>query len=248
MAYPLAEPLLSQMCQRDKGTFMEARVSIHDQHQIELKLNYPLLDDRRRTLYEVDLYFFAPRSLGVHPQTYSKQQFYSDLQSYIRIRTPSVPLNRFRGGSQSPLAQLRGALEQKAQQPSKHPLPEFEGQIKLFCCILKSAVRDYVAYIHKTVDSQDRERLIGEYLTAVQDITTGYRELQRVIQIPSVDQRTFEIYLFGDEYISLIVEDHTYHLLDGLSTNDSGLRPEDRKKILSLIDDEVHYRQKRRYA
>jgi hypothetical protein len=75
---------------------VEARISIHDLHQMELKINYPLLDNHRRDSYEVDLYFFAPRSLGVHPQTYSKQQFYTDLQSYIRIRTPSVPLNRFK--------------------------------------------------------------------------------------------------------------------------------------------------------
>ena len=227
---------------------MEARISIHDQHQMELKVNYPLPDDLRPTLYEVDLYFFAPSSLGVHPQTYSKQQFYADLQSYIRIRTPLVPLSRFKGAAQSPLAQLRDALEQKARQPSKHPLPEFEGQIKLFCCILKSAVRDYVAYIHKTVDVHDRDRLIGEYLVAVQDITAGYRELQRIIQIPSVDQLTLEIYLFGDEYVSLIVEDYTYHLLDGLAANNQDLSSENRKKILTLIDGEVHYRQKRRYA
>ena len=227
---------------------MEHRVSIHDQHQMELKLNYPLFDGHRRTLYKVDLYFFAPRSFGVHPHTYSKQQFYNDLQSYIRIRTPSLPLNRIKGGAQSPLAQLRSELEQKAQQSSKVPLPAFEGQIKLFCCILKSAVRDYVAYIHKTVDAQDRDRLIGEYLAAVQDITAGYRELQRIIQIPSVDQHTFEIYLFGDEYISLIVEDYTYHLLDTLSNNDSEPSPENQKRLLALIDGEVHYRQRRRYA
>jgi hypothetical protein len=227
---------------------MEARISIHDLHQMELKLNYPLLDNHRRNSYEVDLYFFAPRSLGVHPQTYSKQQFYTDLQSYIRIRTPSVPLNRFKAGAQSPLAQLRSDLEQIAQQSSKIPLRAFEGQIKMFCCILKSAVRDYVAYILRTVDAQDRERLTREYLTAIQDITAGYRELQQIIQIPSVDQRTFEIYLFGDEYISLTVEDYTYHLLDAISAIDSGLSPENRKKMLALIEGEVNYRKKRRYA
>lgn len=227
---------------------MEVRVSIHDRLQIELKFNYPLSGNHRRNLYGVDLYFFAPRSLGVHPQTYSKQQFYTDLQSYIRIRTPSVPLNQFKGDAHSPLAQLSDALEQKAQQPSKHPLPEFQEQIKLFCCIFKSAVRDYVAYIHKTVDAQDRDRLISEFLATVQDVTAGYRELQRIIQVPNVDQRAFEIYLFGDEYISLLVEDYTYHLLDTLSTNDSELSPVNQKKLLALIDGEVHYRQRRRYA
>ena len=99
---------------------MEARISIHDLHQMELKLNYPLLDNHRRNSYEVDLYFFAPRSLGVHPQTYSKQQFYTDLQSYIRIRTPSVPLNRFKGRAAEPIGTTSRALEQIAQQSSKH--------------------------------------------------------------------------------------------------------------------------------
>jgi hypothetical protein len=227
---------------------MENRVSIHDQHQLELKLNYPLAGGRRRTMNEVVLYFFAPRSLGVHPQTYSRQQFYTDLQSYIRLRTPSVPLDRFSDDTRSPLAQLRSALEQKAREPLRYPLAEFEEQIKLFCCILKSAVRDYAACIHKTPDAQDRDRLSGAYLAAVQDIVSGYRELQRIIQIPLVDQRTFEIYLFGDEYISLIVEDYTFQLLDGLTAKDAALSAENRKCLLALIDGEVRYRRRRRYA
>jgi len=64
----------------------------------------------------------------------------------------------------------------------------------------------------------------------------------------NVDQRAFEIYLFGDEYISLIVEDYTYHLLDTLSNKDSEPSPENQKRLLALIDGEVHYRQRRRYA
>ncbi|HKI84146.1 MAG TPA: hypothetical protein VKA63_07410, partial [Candidatus Krumholzibacteria bacterium] len=67
---------------------LEASIGIHDRYQVELKMGYTLPEEVRSTSYELDLYLYAPRSLGINPETYSKQQFYSDLQTYIRLKTP----------------------------------------------------------------------------------------------------------------------------------------------------------------
>jgi hypothetical protein len=224
---------------------MDAAVTIHDDYQIELKLNYPLPKGRTKTFYEVGLFVFAPLSLGINPATYSKKQFYIDLQTYIRVKTPSIPLSRLTDGEMSPLGMLRAMVEAMAQQPSKGPPENYESKIKLFCCILKSAVRDYVTSAHEMGLAEDQQRMVDNYLRDVRKVTTGYRNLRDMIQIPGVERTTADIYLFGDEYISLLIEDYTYHLVEGLLNG--GLYQEKQKELLAMIDDEVQYRAKRGY-
>ncbi len=154
----------------------------------------------------------------------------------------------FDNGEASPLGRLRAVLESTARQASKKLPSQYESQIKLFCCIFKSAIRDFVTYIHETVHVDDREHLVRQYVDTVRRIATGYRDLQVIIQTPGIGQRTLDLYLFGDEYISLVVEDHTYHLIDGLSTPESCLSPKRKRQLLALIDNEVQYRRRREYA
>ncbi|HRR42029.1 MAG TPA: hypothetical protein P5244_12405 [Syntrophales bacterium] len=226
---------------------VDATVTIHDNYQIELKLNYPLRQGTGKTFYEVGLYLFAPTSLGINPGTYTKQQFYTDLQTYIRVKTPSIPLSRIDNGETSPLGRLRAVIEGMARRPSRKAPALYESQIKLFSCILKSAVRDYVAYIYETTIAEDREHLVDNYIRDIQRITSGYRDLRALIQLPGFGKRMAEIYLFGDEYISLLIEDYTYHLVEGLSACREGLGQERQKALMALIDAEVQYRSRRGY-
>ncbi len=225
---------------------MNASITIHDDYQFELKLNYPIVRGQKENIYEIGLYFFLPVNLGINSVSYAKQQFYSDLQTYIRVKTPAIPLKCIAEGSASPLARLRQVFEAIAQEPSKKPA-HYESQLKLFCCILKSAMRDFVAYLHETRIAEDRERLINDYVKSVRQIATGYRDLRAIIQIPGFEKRMFEKYLFGDEYISLLIEDSTYHLLERLLSSGTGVSQQVHTELLAVIDGEVQYRRKREY-
>jgi hypothetical protein len=57
----------------------------------------------------------------------------------------------------------------------------------------------------------------------------------------------FEKYLFGDEYISLLIEDNTYHLLEKLLESKRELSRQMHADLLAVIDSEVQYRHKRGY-
>ena len=226
---------------------MDATVSVHDKYQVELKVGYPLPADRGRTRYELDLYLFAPRSLGITPESYSKRRFYGDLKTYIRLKTPAVPLARFDDGESSPLQALRTVLELAAQPSAQDPPPEYENQVKLFCCILKSAVRDGAAYIQQTGHAEDRNRLVDRFVADVRRIAAGYRDLRAPIQTPGVAGRTLDLYLFGDEYISLLLEDYSYHLADTRAGGDAPLDAGRQQALLAVIADEVEYRRGRGY-
>ena len=121
------------------------------------------------------------------------------------------------------------------RQPSKEPPENYESQIKLFCCILKSAVRDFVAYVSETAITDDRERLVDNYLRDIRRIAAEYRDLRNMIQVPGLAKCTANIYLFGDEYISLLIEDYTYHLVEELLGRGAGLSQEKQKELLAML-------------
>lgn len=67
-------------------------VQLHDKYQFELKFSYPLDRSRKTTEYHVETYIFIPNNLCVNASTYSKDDFFNDMQKYIRFKTPTVLL------------------------------------------------------------------------------------------------------------------------------------------------------------
>lgn len=226
---------------------MKATVSIHDRYQAELKISYSLPRDCRSSVYELDLYMFAPENLGINAETYTKQRFYADLQTRIRLKTPSVALNRLVANKASALDQLRASLEAVAVQSRNDPPADYEKQIKLFCCLARSAIRDSVVYVQGIPHAEDRERLVSQYVESVRELAAAYRELRAILQTPGVGTRTLDLYFFGDEYISLLIEDYTSLMVDMASTPEAALSPEGKELLLGVIRDEVQYRRARKY-
>ena len=70
----------------NRGTLpVGVHVTTHDRSQIEISIDYrPGSSD----FFHTDLYFFLPRNLGVHSNSYSREQFYNDLINYLRFHTP----------------------------------------------------------------------------------------------------------------------------------------------------------------
>lgn len=226
---------------------MTATVSIHDRYQLEMKVNYSLQQGCRDGVYEFDLYLFAPQSLDINAATYSKEQFYKDLQARIRLKTPSIPLHLLLENKSSALAKLRASVEAQAAQTQKDPPVGYEKQIKIFCCLVRSAIRDSVIHIQAVPHADDRTRLISHYVESVRKLASVYRDLRSIIQISGVEKRTFDLYSFGDEYISLLIEDYTAQLSGASSTLKTTLSPKQQESLHDVIRDEIQYRQARGY-
>ncbi|MBN1269656.1 MAG: hypothetical protein JXB04_08715 [Kiritimatiellae bacterium] len=223
---------------------IEETIKSHDNYQFEIKLNYGLHKDRPITAYDIDTYLFIPNSLGINRATYSKDDFYNDIHTYVRLKTPSVPLA---GVAEAPLARLRTSLEKLAAEPTGTSAAHYEYQVKIFCCILKSSIRDYVHFVEKTADPQDRARLVADCIETLQRLTAAYRDLRPIIQVPQVPEKLFTVYLFGDEYISLQAEDNSGQLLELVGRGPPGAENGLRKRLLDLIESEVKYRRSRNY-
>ena len=85
------------------------RVAVHDRYQLELKLGYPLAPGRE-TRYLIDTYLFLPASLGINSSSYTSKDFYRDIQTYIRMKTPSFLMGQILAAPDSPLRRCETLL------------------------------------------------------------------------------------------------------------------------------------------
>lgn len=229
------------------GGPIDETIRIRDRHQFEIKLHYPMGRESNVATYDLECYIFAPHSLGMHHATYSKDRFYDDLQTHIRFKTPSVPLTGIVGGQDSPMVKLEASTEPLQKGENIENVEAFEYWLKLFCCILQSSLRDFVAFIGESTDPDDRERLIQQYPRVTAAIIDSYRALRSKIFLPAVPRPACATYTFGDEYISLLIERNSYDLLRHLKEGEASALHTSRRKIMDLIAQEVRYRESRQY-
>jgi hypothetical protein len=228
---------------------LERRIKIHGQTQFELKLHYPLDKKKREAEYNVDLYFFLPRSLGITKTTYRKVNFYDSVQNYIRLKTPVYTLEGILEGENSPYLRLKRAYEKLVKQNDEETREEYETHTKLFCSIFASSIRDNTYYLTHDAPHTELDKLIEKQIAAATKIAEKYRELRTVIAVPTVGKELFAVHLYGDEYISLLIEKYSFRILEFLKKHKFRFDKEKiSEKLLALIRRELEYRKKNDYS
>ena len=216
---------------RTTEDLIESRVGVHDSNHFEVKLDYCLDSTRAHSRYQVECYLFVPRSLGINRHSYPREQFYSDVQGYIRFKTPLLGFRTLADASDplSPLATIDSSIDALHHDPRNPELCRRLGhELRMFGCIARAQLRDRVATIRRALRSGPRalrssplgaapedvgllvDRLIGD-LT----VLLGAWRQRRVefigMELPAI---VCETYLGTDEYLSQILE----HELTGLVT------------------------------
>jgi len=233
--------------QQEDGLMIDEAVRIRDRFQLEIKLNYPVNPDKSLATFDLECHIFIPASLGIHHESYSKQNFYDDLQAHIRLKTPVVSLSEIAGSNNTLMAKLKESAIQLSDRDRSTSVSEFEYQIKLFCCILSSALRDFLAFIEQSPIQEDRERLVADFIDALEKITSRFRGLRPLVFRPGISLKALEIFAFVDEYVSLLVERHFFELLKLLRNDGDSRSQKNGKRLIELVGNEVLYRQNRKY-
>ncbi len=193
---------------------IQQAISQHDRYQIEVKLDYELLDDNK-TNYRVYTYFFLPRSLGISEKSYSKADFYRDVQNYIRLKTPDLGLRAFTEREDSPLTAVNQLISTDGWQQNAALKTQLVDNLKLLSAMLKTSMREHFLLIDKRItDAPDSAKihhiihnLIASFLEGTDALTTNYRCLYAEFNQPTTDEQIFTAYSLTDEYISLLIED-----------------------------------------
>ena len=228
-------------------------IKIHDKYQMELKFTYPVDTSKKVNEYHVDTYIFLPKNLFINASTYSRDQFYRDMQRYIRLKTPAILLQHLTAsGENSPLAKLENSIKALTlgKENRKKLFADYEEHLKMFCSILKSALRDEEIFLEKSFRKEDFPFLAEKYFASCREILKKFRTLSGLLENPAVTDSERQLYALVDEFSSLTLSRYCGKLWAFLNGNDRQEETVPRElfqNIASLLKEEEDYRKKKLY-
>lgn len=223
----------------------------HDNFSVEFKFGFvgERSADQRKQVFSVNTWMFLPNSLDINPQTYGKDQFYRDIKSNVRLITPVYLLRQLADEGALPFESLREAMNRLATQPAPESVSYYEGQIKMFAAIFKSAQRNHATLIQQTSVVGDVVALTSDFVRQTRAIVAGYRGLYQIINVPTVSVEWRNYYHFGNEIMSHIIDVHGIKIikkLDSLGSVGDEVRAA-RAEVVALMDSEKSYKESMGY-
>ncbi|MDL2242388.1 hypothetical protein LJC25_01530, partial [Bacteroidales bacterium OttesenSCG-928-K03] len=204
------------------------KTKIHDKFSVEFKIGFIVRRSQEDNDFILNTWIFVPNSLDINPSTYDKTDFYRDLKSNVRLITPIFLLRDITGGDAKPYNFLKSSFENVASNPLRTTISDYIYQIKMFCAILKSSLRNESELIIRTSNLSDKVSLCNNFLENVNDILAKYKNLWRIINVPIIKENDKNHYSFGDEYICHIA---SYYTLKVLKNIEKQTQTEDIKTI-----------------
>ncbi len=224
---------------------IEELVKIHDKFSVELKVGFTAAEQSEVNDFSVNMWVFIPNSLDINKYTYSKLDFYRDAKSNVRLITPIYLLRDISNESELPLRLLIRSFKQLATNPATANIADYETHIKMFQSIMKSSLRNEINHIISCKSEKDREFLVTSYIHNISEIAKAYRKLKEIIHVPTVEENIFEYYLFGDEFMSNLIESQTFKLLEGLDWKKDSSYKHCKEDLLKLINYEIDYKKEK---
>ncbi|HPO90231.1 MAG TPA: hypothetical protein PLJ44_03880 [Victivallales bacterium] len=225
---------------------IEEIIKIHDKYQFEIKFSYEPEENCRKTKYTSEIYIFIPKSIGLSRENYTKTQFYEDVKSYIRLKTPLILLRNLYGKN-SPLQELERSIERLVESQNERNSSDFEYRIKMFCSILKSSLRDELIFLKNNINMKDIEKNISDFLENLKDLSREFRKLSKKIKVASMNQKYINLYNFADEYLSIISNESRHELFELLEKNDIKKRNSLIEELTEQAKEEIIYRKESNY-
>lgn len=241
---------------------IESRIGVHDSNHFEVKLDYSIRS-HGRSRYNVDYYFFVPASLGVNKHTYHDNQFFSDVQAYIRFKTPNRTLASL-ADQDSLLDNITRLVTQVRDAPrDAGALRDLSYELRMFGCVLRANIRDRVQGLREKLRTLNGKKKANEVLlNDAGQIASGLvadirkcMEAWRALRPHFVDGRLplacNETFAYVDEFIGLIVEMKLASVLrriDSLEGGLGGALDTARGECRSLLLSERSYRTQAGYS
>lgn len=221
-------------------------IKIHDKFQFEIKMAYDFAKMEEKTTFEIDSYFFSPSNLGINKDSYTRENFYSDMQVYIRFKTPSFNIEELAKNENDLLTELKKSMEKMVASRDDFSALECENHLKLYCCIVKASLRDHIDCLFAKKNPRDEEILLNKFVVGASSIAASFRRLREIVAIPNLSERRFLIYCFSDEYLSLLIEQYAFKAIHIVSKRKSP-NVDLIKKLKDLIRLEINYRTENSY-
>ncbi len=223
--------------------FEESRIERHDCYNFESKIDYLIQETQEeKTSYLLDFYLFIPQVLQINRKTYTKEEFFLDLNNRIRFKTPEMS---FKGlinekNELSPLNIIKKQIEKiEFGKSSQEVNTRIERELRLLACMIKVSLRDQITYYLCNYDNLNKtcdvNTLVTEYLQKIKKFQTHLNAVRDKFLIAQVPFKLKEAFQFSQEYISQQIEKWTTSLLKYLGNE---LDEYIRKEIILIIERE----------
>lgn len=219
-----------------KNDIFSEHLSIHDKYRFEIKIN---LKQNFSKEHLFEYYFFIPSSLNVSYLTYSKEQFYSAIQRYIRYSAPSITVAELFNLSSkiSPYSRTVKVLEELKTNNSQYLIETAIDELKLIAVILKDRITESIL-------KSDLNKAISELLFIKSAVFESFGSIYKKIasfDCPVSIKRTFIVI---DEYVTLLLLESIAKVLEN---NSNSITPILRSSLCSAAEELSRYRKSQGY-
>ena len=236
----------------------------HYSDRVEVKFRYAIDTKRPKTHYRSESYFFVPRSIGLDRYTYSRDEFFSDMNVFVRFAEPGIPASILANKSDrnSPLHRATAAILTAAQTGAAIPQPKVSNEMRMFACVVRTNLRhvatDVQVKIKRLESSSSTESVLTDdvrkgsdrLLADIDGQLGALRAVRETFVQPGRPTWLTDLYASIDEYVSIAAEECLTSVLIKLDAMPSHLRTtlnEHRDRIAAAIVSEQDYRESARY-
>lgn len=221
----------------------------HDNFSVEFKFGFNSDEGSVRDDFSVNAWIFVPNSLDINSENYGKKQFYRDVKSNVRLITPVYLLREIAQDGSLPLVSLKQALEGVVCNPGQEALDSYEYHLKMFAAIFKSALRDQASHLRSVRSLESADYLVEDYVGSASMVLRKFRELYKIIDVPTVSDKTRSLFRLCDEFMSHVVELRTIRIIKAI---DASFNAEAyagiREAFMGLITREHNYKVSQGYG
>lgn len=227
---------------------IDIQTSVHDNFSLEFKIGFITnKNSKAENDFRINTWIFVPNSLDINRATYNKTDFYRDIRNNIRLITPVYSLEEILKEGKGPLPRLKKAIDALLEEPKNAELTEsYVYQVKMFVCIMKSALRRSVQIISQTATDEKIVKYVNAYTSNVRKISTIFRNMWNELNVPMITKQQRDYFLFGDNFFGNIIEQYSFELMRKFEYKKIY---ENIKPVLSqLIEEELKHRKEMNFS
>ena len=194
---------------------IDLTTKIHDKFTLEFKVGFNIdksLKPMKFNDFVMNTWIFVPNSLDINAAKYSKDDFYRDLKSDVRLITPDYPLHELANDEELlPNRSLTNDFHDLAIAPDD--TLDLVHSLKMYCSIAKSAFRN--AYQQALqCEAQQRITTCLTFLDDVTKVVNRFRNLYNELKNSNIKGRIVQDFAYADEFLSNILAEYSYRLRD----------------------------------
>lgn len=220
------------------------QVDIHDKFSLEFKIGF-VPDNKTQDIneFKINMWLFVPNSLDINRNTYKKDEFYRNIRNDIRLITPIFTLSQILQEGRGPLPRLQKAIDELLKNTENFENTEnYIHQIKMFSCIVKSALRTETNSISREGDNDQLILKIKRFVSNIELIASRYRNIYPILENSQISKKQLEYFHLGDEFLSNIIEQHVFKIM--LAIKDRIIFDKVKPILNLLLNNEVQYKKK----